>query len=158
MNAGRILAGLALLSLASTATAQTATQTVTIEVTAINQMAFTGSPSLVISTATAGSAPSDATASASWAITTNGADQKITARISSVMPSGTSLSVELDAPSGASSAGAVVLGTTDLDVVTNVDGVAQSGLGVTYTLSATTAAGVVASQSRTVTYTITSGS
>lgn len=46
---------------ASRADAQTATQTVTFRVDAINQMAVTGSPSLAVTTATAGSAPTAAT-------------------------------------------------------------------------------------------------
>ena len=47
---------------ASRADAQTATQTVTFRVDAINQMAVTGSPPLAVTTATAGSAPTAATA------------------------------------------------------------------------------------------------
>ncbi len=67
------------------------------------------------------------------------------------------LTVDLAAPSGATSAGAQPLGTTAVDLVTSLTRVAQGGLGVTYTLSATAAAGVVASTTRTVTYTITGG-
>ena len=53
MNAKKILSTMALmLSAASAASAQTATQVVTFQVDAINQIAFTGSPSLVINTAT----------------------------------------------------------------------------------------------------------
>jgi hypothetical protein len=73
------------------------------------------------------------------------------------MPSGVTLSVSLAAPSGAASAGSVSLGTVAQDVVTGIGTVSASGLNVTYTLSATAAAGVVASDSRTVTYTITTG-
>lgn len=137
--------------------AQTATQDVTFEVQAINELSFTGTPSLVISTATAGSAPTSATASATYAITTNQTNRKITAQINSAMPSGVTLSVNLGAPAGATSAGAVSLGTTAQDVVTGVSTVNASGLSVGYTLSATVAAGVVPSGTRTVTYTITAG-
>jgi hypothetical protein len=158
MNAGRILATMALLAGASSiAAAQTATQSVTFQVDAINQIAFSGSPSLVISTATAGSAPTSATASATWAVTTNQTSSKITASIASNMPSGLTLSVDLSAPAGGSSAGAKALSTTAVDLVTGITKLAQNGIAVGYTLDATAAAGVVSSTSRTVTYTITGG-
>lgn len=142
---------------ASAASAQTATQTVTFQVDAINQIAFSGSPSLVINTATAGVDPSAATAAATWAVTTNQTGAKVTASIGSAMPAGVSLTVNLAAPTGATSAGAQALSTTAVDLVTGLTKVAQGTLGVTYSLTATAAAGVVSSTSRTVTYTITGG-
>lgn len=158
MTAGRILATLALLAGAtSAAEAQTATQVVTFQVTAINQIAFAGSPSLVVSTATAGSNPSSATdASATWAVTTNQSGAKITASIGSNMPAGLTLSVSLIAPAGSTGIGSS-LSTTSVDLVTGITKLAQGALGVTYTLDATAAAGVVASTTRTVTYTLTGG-
>ena len=143
---------------ASAAAGQTATQVVTFQVTAINQIGFSGSPSLVINAATAGSNPSSATdATATWAVTTNQSGAKITASINSAMPAGVTLSVDLTAPAGASSAGSQALGTTAVDLVTSITKVAQGALGVSYSLAATPAAGVVASTTRTVTYTITGG-
>jgi hypothetical protein len=158
MTARSILATTLALALgASTAAAQTAAQTVTFQVDAINQIAFAGSPSLVINTATAGSDPTSATAGASWGVTTNQSNSKITASINSAMPANVTLLTDLVAPTGATSAGAQSLGTVAVDVVTGITRVAQGALGVTYTLSATPAAGVVASTTRTVTYTITGG-
>ena len=159
MNAGRILASVALImGAATTAAAQTATQTVTFQVDAINEIAFAGAPSLLINTAIAGSAPTSATnAVATWAVTTNQTGAKITASINAAMPAGLTLSANLAAPAGASSAGLQSLSTVAVDVVTSITKLAASALGVTYQLSATAAAGVVASQSRTVTYTITGG-
>jgi len=154
---GRILTTLALLGAATAASAQTATQVVTFQVDAINQIAFSGSPSLVVNTATAGSNPTASTSAASWAVTTNQTGSKITASIGSNMPAGLTLSVNLAAPAGASSAGAQSLSTVAVDLVTSITMLAQGALGVTYTLDATAAAGVVASTSRTVTYTITGG-
>ena len=135
---------------------QTATseQEVSFEVTAINLIQFSGSPSLTISSATAGSAPTSATANATYAITTNESGRKIIAELDSDMPAGVTLSVSLAAPSGATSAGAVQLTDAPQAVVTDIDAVNASGLNVTYTLTATPAAGVVANGSRTVTYTI----
>ena len=51
---------LALVAFAGSAQAQTATQTVTFEVKPINQIAFVGAPSLIITTAVAGSAHASA--------------------------------------------------------------------------------------------------
>jgi hypothetical protein len=147
----------ALLALSAARASAQATQDVSLEVQAIDQLSFTGSPSLVISTATAGSAPTSATANATYAITTNETNQKITAQIDSDTPAGVTLSASLAAPSGGTSAGAVQLSTTAQDVVTGISTVNASGLNVTYTLSATAAAGVVPSTTRTVTYTIVAG-
>src|SRR5262245_57955357 len=91
------------LTLAGAAQAQTATQSVSFEVQAINKNSVTGSPSLVINTATAGSQPTQATYNTStYSITTNQADRKITASINSDMPSGVTLKVNLTAPAGGS--------------------------------------------------------
>ncbi len=79
-----------------TVSAQSATQTVTFQVSAINQVAVTGSPSLVINAASAGSAPTSVTASGNtWAVTTNQSTAKITASIASAMPTGLTLSANL---------------------------------------------------------------
>lgn len=154
----RMLPAAALVAfVATTASAQTASQTITFQVDAINQIGFAGSPSLVINTASAGSNPSNATASATWAVTTNQSGAKITASIGSAMPASVTLEVNLAAPTGATSAGSQPLSTTAVDLVTGITKVAQGALAVTYTLMATPAAGVVTSTSRTVTYTITGG-
>lgn len=159
MTSRKILATIAFLAgITGLASAQTtATQTITFQVDAINQIAFSGSPSLVISTASAGSAPTSVNAAATWAVTTNQTGSKITASINSPMPAGLTLSANLAAPAGASSAGSLSLGTTAVDLVTSITKVAQSAMSVTYTLGATPAAGVVSSTTRTVTYTITGG-
>ena len=158
-NARRGAVALALVALAGvSAQAQTATQTVTFAVNAINQIAFTGSPSLTITTAVAGSAPTSVTdATSSWAVTTNQTGAKITASIPTAMPTGLTLSTNLAAPAGATSAGYMALGTVAVDCVTTITKLQQGSLAVTYKLDATAAAGVVASSTRVVTYTITGG-
>lgn len=150
-------AALLLSGVADRATAQT--QTVTFEVKAINKMSVSGNPgALVVSDATAGSAPTDATdASTTWAVTTNQTGTKVTAAIDLAMPSGVALKVDLGAPTGATSAGAVALGTVAADLVTGITKLNESAKTITYTLSATSAAGVVASTTRTVTYTVVAG-
>lgn len=160
MKAGRFGAltlALVLTGVAGKAAAQT--QTVTYEVQAINQLSVSGDPgALVISSATAGSAPTDATdATTTWAITTNQTGTKVTAAINTAMPTGVTLKVNLAAPTGATSAGAVSLGTIAADLVTGITKLNESAKTVTYTLSATAAAGVVASASKTVTYTVVAG-
>ena len=71
------------------------------------------------------------------------------------MPAGTILTATLAAPSGATSLGAVSLDTTPRDVVVNIAGINPgTSQGITYGFSATVAAGVIASQTRTVTLTL----
>lgn len=137
----------------------TAQQTVTFEVQAIDEISVSGNPAaLVISTATAGSEPDDATNNATtYAVTTNGTNKKITGALDSAMPANTTLAVNLTAPTSGSSAGSVALTASDADLVTGITQNAESGLTVTYTLSATVTAGIVASDSRTVTLTLTAG-
>ena len=136
----------------------TATQNVSFSIGAINQIAFFGTPSLAVSTAIAGAAPSSVTnATATWAVTTNQSGAKITASIPAIMPAGVTLSSSLAPPAGATSLGLRPLTTVAVDLVTTITKVAQGALLVTYKLDATPAAGVVASSSRIVTYTITGG-
>ena len=138
--------------------AQSSAQNVSIAVNAINQIAFTGAPTLAISTATAGNAPTSAVdATATWAVTTNQTGAKIVASIPTTMPPGLTLSARLAAPTGASSASFQPLGTTAVDLVTGISRLAQSSLGVTYRLDATPTASIVNSAFRIVTYTITGG-
>lgn len=140
------------------AKAQTATQTVTFAVNAINVISVSGSPTLTVTTAAAGSAPSTVSdATSNWAVTTNQTGAKITASIASNMPAGVTLSVNLAAPTGATSNGSLALSTTSADLVDGITKVAQNALSVTYTLAATAAAGVVSSSTRVVTYTISGG-
>ena len=134
-----------------------ATQVVNFEVQAINSISVFGSPSLTIVAANAGSAPTSVSASGTYAITTNEVNQKVTASIDANMPSGVTLSVLLGSPSGATPTQRN-LSSVAQDVLTGVSTLSQSGLSIGYTLSATAAAGVVAADSRTVTYTIVAGS
>jgi hypothetical protein len=153
------IAGALVLGAARIAVAQTATQTVTFQVTAINQISITGAaPTLIVSTAVAGSAPTTATSSGiTWAVTTNQSNAKINASIPANMPAGLTLSANLGAPAGATSAGTLALSTTAVDLVTSITKLNASGLSLTYSLDATTAAGVVASGTRVVTFTIYGG-
>ena len=120
MNASRtaIMSGLLVIAAAASAAAQTATQTVTLQVDAINQISVAGTPSITITAAVAGGAPTSATSSGNtWAVTTNQTGAKITASIASNMPTGLTLSANLGAPTGATSAGLKSLSTVAVDVV-----------------------------------------
>ncbi len=79
--------------------------------------------------------------------------KKITVQLSSNMPPGVTLAISLASPTGASSV-PVTLNTTVTDAVTNITNRQAETLPITYTLNATLAAGVVGSQSRTVTFTL----
>jgi len=152
------LGALVALAAVNTASAQTATQTVTFQVTAINQVAVTGTPSLVINTASAGSAPTSVTSTGNtWSVTTNQTGALITASIPTAMPAGLTLSANLTAPAGATSTGLTALGTTAVNVVTGITKLNAASLALSYQLDATAAAGVVTSGTRVVTYTITGG-
>ena len=83
----------------------------------------------------------------------NKAVKKITVQLSSNMPPGVTLTISLAPPIGASSV-PVSLSTTVTDAVTNITNKQAQTLAITYTLNATVAAGVVGSQSRTVTFTL----
>lgn len=162
MNAGRAIALLAMMAgFAGVAQAQTqvaqTTQQVSYEVRGITAISFAGSPSLLISTATAGSALDSATAAATWNITTNQLVH-VTASIASAMPSGLTLSVKLAAPtSTGTSDGEIALSTTAANVVNGIGPVAGPNLSVTYVLQAALSAGVVAPATTTVTYTVLTG-
>ena len=134
-----------------------ATQTVDITISAVNRISIgAGTPTLTINTAVAGSAPTDATASSTWSVTTNQPNTKVTAKINSAMPDNTTLLVTLAAPTNATSVADVSLTATDKEVVTGISQLNASGLSLNYTLQATSAANVQ-TFSKTVTYTVTGG-
>jgi hypothetical protein len=153
-----MVAGVAALIPLGEARAQTATQVVRFEVTAINQIGVSGSAApLVINSATAGSAPASVVSSGgSYAVTTNEANKKITASVDQALPSGVTLEVSLAAPSGAASSNYVPLGLSSSDVVTGISSLTASSLPINYRLSATPAV-FMGAQTRTVTFTIVSG-
>lgn len=131
--------------------AETATQTVTFEVQALNDISVSGDPSPLVTTA--GAFTTDNTTT--YDITTNEAGKKITGAIDANMPADTTLEINLAAPTGATGAGDVALSTVDADLVTGIGALTESGLTITYTFSADVTAGVIASDTRTVTLTIT---
>jgi hypothetical protein len=119
--------------------ADTATQDVDITVQAVNEITVGSTVTLNINTATAGGNPTG-TAASTYAITTNSAtSKKITAQLVSALAAGLTLSTSLQAPSTGTSAGATSLSTTAADVVTSIEAVAESGLTINYSATATVA-------------------
>lgn len=108
---------------------------------------------LTIATATPGSAPAPVSNNqSSYSVSSeNLLGARITGRVDAPLPAGVTLTLTLQAPTGASSAGAVTLDASERDLVTGIPAGSFSGLTITYRLSATTAAGVVPPSSRTVT-------
>ena|SRR5688572_10900116 len=121
-------------------------------------LSVSGSPGLLrVSTAVAGSEPIAVTnASTTYTVTTGNPNRlyKITALLSAPMPVGLTLTGSFAAPAGATSLGPVALDATARDVVLNIPRRTTATHDITYTLSATVAAGVIPNSSRTVTLTI----
>lgn len=149
---------------APTAAAQglaTTTQDVTIVVEEVNQISVSAPVTLTFDAATAGSDFDDVTNDGStYAVTTNGESRKITGKLGAAFASGITLSVELEAPTGATAESAQPLpsGASEaVDLVSGISGVSESGLGITYTAAATAAtASNGTGETQTVTFTVTS--
>jgi len=131
--------------------ADTTTQTITFEVQAVNDITVSGDPGPLAATATTPATDNTTT----YSITTNDTNKKITGHLDTDMPANTTLEVNLSAPTGATSAGNVSLSSIAADLVTGIDSVNESGLAIAYTFSADAAAGIIATDTRTVTFTIT---
>jgi len=136
------------------AQANVASQQVTINVAEIAVIAVQGNINMTINSATAGQAPEAASASATYAVSTNGTQNKISAALDVDMPTGLTLNATMDAPTGANSQGKQSLSQSAIDLVTNITRVRGSGLGLAYEALATVDASPDA-YVRTVTYTIT---
>ena len=118
------------------------------------QISVSGPPAAMkVTMAVAGSAPTAVSnALTTYSLSSNPAGHfTVTARINSSMPAGVTLKITLAASRG-TSAGAVTLSTVAQNVVTGVTA-RMFGQVITYTLSATAAAGVVPLQTRIVTLT-----
>ncbi|MGH7617016.1 MAG: hypothetical protein ACREPM_07310 [Gemmatimonadaceae bacterium] len=107
-------------------------------------LSLTAPGPLVISTATAGGQPVAQTdQTARYSVTAGSGRLKITGYVDSPLPSGVTLTITLAAPTGAASAGPVVLTTTAKDLVRYIEVGQYNSLTVTLTLSANVTAGVV---------------
>lgn len=122
-----------------------------------DSFSLSGNPStLTVSTATAGQQPNSATNnSTTYNLSTTTTVRSILGRVGLSMPSGLTLSVQLAAPTGATSAGSKSMTTTNQTLVSSIPtNTIQNNLTVTYTFSATAAASQVTNGSRTLTLTL----
>lgn len=154
-------AGLALSLVAAQAAwpANTGTQTVQFTIANMSEIALnSGTISLAVVAPTAGSAPTAVTAGSTYDITTNASQngKKIQASIDTAMPTNVTLEVNVTAPTASgTSQNFVTLTTTPADVVTALQGAAQTGVGITYRLTATVSArAVTTAATKTVTFTV----
>lgn len=129
---------------------------VTVSVQEINAISVSGNVVLNIAGATAGSSPNpDTDAASTYNVTVNAANRKLTGALDVVFSSGISLDLLLAAPLGGTAAVRTLDATTQ-DLVTGFGNVAETGLAISYTASATTlAAPNGAGETRTVTLTLT---
>jgi hypothetical protein len=112
---------------------------------------------MAITTAVAGSEPVPAGVASTYTVQVKpvAGAKKITAQLDLAMPTNTTLTMTLAAPAGATSQGPVVMTTTATDMVVNLSSINPSQTrAITYAFSATVAAGVLTSQSRTITFTL----
>lgn len=118
---------------------------------------MSGDPAtLVVHTAVAGAELDPVSdAGTTYAVTTTAANQRIVARLDAPLPPGVTITMQCAAPNGAGSRGAVMLTTSDQEVVgpIAVPGT-YSALGVVYTLTATLKAGPVQTTARSVTISV----
>ena len=134
-----LLTVIAIVAAGQTAQAQTlasASTTANMSISSVNSLSFATSVSLSITTGVAGSALTSATAASTYSIISNTTDSKLTGVLDTDMPSGSALSVSLNAPTGATSAGTQALSSAAVDLVTGISNVSETGLGVTYTFAA----------------------
>jgi len=134
------------------ALAQTATQQVSFQIAAVNTISVSGPPPVLVISTIPGTATDNST---TYSVTTNQANRRITGQIDAAMPASTELLANLQAPAGATSAGAVALSTTAVSLVTGITRLVATGRSITYTFNAIAGASDIASDSRTVTFTIT---
>jgi hypothetical protein len=145
------------------AASDTATQTVTITVEEIAQLGVSGDPgtlTLANATTTPGSLPTaatDATTSLSWTSNVAATTRKITAAIDSDYTAGVVLKATLAEPAGTNgtTGGQQTLGTTATDMLTGITNENCTGATITFEASLSAMVAPIASESRTLTWTLT---
>lgn len=156
---GGVLAVMLVLGVGTPAAAQdappsTATQSVTLEVTKIAKLTLGGTISLVIDEANGAVDGLEVVeAAGTYNRVNNYTPAKITAQIDQALTAGFTLEVQLAADAG--SYVDVSTATAAVDVLTGMARGATSGGTLNYRFSATPAAGVLASNNRTITFTLT---
>jgi len=156
-----LVAALALLALVSdTGLSQNfATQSVTVSVSAVAKISVSGNPgALTISDGPIGTdnLTSVSDGSTTYSITHNSPTAKrITASLDAALPAGFTLSASLGSSKGTSAGSATIPAGSAVNLVTGIVRGADAGRAITYTFSALASAGTLASETRTVTLTLT---
>ncbi len=159
--AGTITVMVTLFTAGALFAASSDTITLNYEVQAINEINIDdASVTLTVNTAVAGSQPTQVSQATTYDITTNCSTngKKLTAAINTAMPAGLTLSLNVAAPTGGSSAGTTTITNVAADVVTGIDAVAESDIAMTFYLDATAGAGVIGAASKTLTLTLVDAS
>ena len=115
-----------------------------------------GTPTVHITTAVAGSAPTTvSTTTTTLAYTNDNTGTKVLrARLASALPAGVTLQVSVSTPSGSTSLGFVTLTTSYQNLTGTIAKNASGTVNITHRLSATSAAGVQAASTRQITFQI----
>ena len=137
--------------------AQSVTQLVRMEIRPINQIAVRGTTSFTIAATKGATKQSVTTAAATYAITTNEENRRITVAIDEALPEGVTLRMRMDAPNGAQSLDAVTLSTSPQTAVAGISRLNARELGIAYELVTANGAVVPAATTRTVRVTLVSG-
>jgi hypothetical protein len=129
-----------------------------IQTTGAQTLSVSADPgTLKITTAFAGSPPNDAvnsTTTYTVAVRNKNRPQKIVAELDAAMPVGTTLTIDLSPVNKSTGVGPVSLTTTPQDLVVAISNTSHRTAAITYTFSASSAAGVIPSSTRTVTFTL----
>ena len=150
-----IVAAAFLVLTAKVASAQSDTSTVTYTISAVTLVEIAGDVSLTINDVNSvGGGLKNDTDSTTYAITNNAGSKKIVGKIDTAMPSNTTLSVTAAAPASGASAGAVSLNASNQDLVNAIGAVDQTGVNLSFVLSANVNAALVNSATKTLTLTV----
>ena len=140
---------------ASPAAAQTSSQLVRVEIRPINRIAVAGTTTFTIPAKKPG-AERVVSATASYAITTNEDNRRITVALDEALPEGVTLKMRMDAPTGAQAAEEIILSTTPQTAVTGISRLNARDLNIGFSLITGSSATVPAATTRTVRVTLAS--
>jgi len=140
---------------AGVASAQSDSSTVTYTISPVTLIEIASDVNLTIDSVNSiGGGLANDTDSTSYAITNNAGAKKLVGKLNAAMPANTTLAVNASAPTGGASAGSVTLTDSNQDLVTGIGAVNQTGVNITFTLSATVNASLVNAATKTLTLTL----
>lgn len=156
LNVGARLLAVGVL-LASPVRAQSATQVIHMDIRPISRIAVAGTTTFTIPARTRADASSVSSAAASYAVTTNEENRRISVALDAPMPAGVQLRMRMDAPAGASAEDDLTLSTAPQTAVTGISRLNAKDLAIVYSLIMDGGAVVPAATTRTVRVTLVSG-